>query len=75
MVVRKSDRMHVEMELERLLGEHTKGRVVTTGITCRHGLSKIGLQLVYMHAGRRSLQCADVEDPCDLSTSIKPLRP
>ncbi|CAN6241353.1 unnamed protein product [Urochloa humidicola] len=57
--------MHEE-ELEWLLDEHRDGMVVRTGITCRHGHYPIlSCSWSGMDAGRRFLQCSNVEDPCD----------
>jgi len=62
-----------EMELKSLLEEHREGMVVRTGITCRHGqYPSFACGWSGVDAGRRFLQCANVENPCDFKYWIDP---
>jgi hypothetical protein len=68
---------HVEFagswQLEWLLEEHSEGMVVRTGISCRHGqFPRLACCWSGVDAGRRFLQCSNVENPCDFKYWIDP---
>lgn len=60
-------------QLECLLEQHSEGMVVRTGITCRHGnFPRLACCWNGVDAGRRFLQCSNVNNPCDFKYWIDP---